>query len=59
MITIKINKNIEIDLDKPTIECYDEFAEKTYLKAFLDDDGMKDLRKQVLIKLDNKEYEGD
>lgn len=56
MITIKINQNVEIDLNKPTIECYDEFAEKTYLQAFLGNEGMKELRKKVLLKLADKDY---
>jgi hypothetical protein len=56
MILIRINKNIEIELNNPTIECYDEFAQKSSLQTFLGIKGMKLLRKQVLVKLANKEY---
>ena len=56
MILIKINKNVEIELAKPTMEAYDKFAEVTYLKAFLGTDGMKSLRKQVEQKIKDKEY---
>jgi hypothetical protein len=57
MILWKYNNNIEMELEKPTLECFDRFVKTMSLSIFLGKEGIRIIRKQFSIDISNNNYQ--